>query len=217
MNKLQFNHDFLPVDVVVAPSLVKSPPITKENLEAFSSGSSSLSQYRGHPFFGSFFVSAIQLYSNIDGSGLNSASSDDIKNYRDSIPCLETNYLSIESSIEESQTWTKLAVQLALYSNDIIAVCHTTSTLVRNYLYIENNYILGIDELNRFMQFLYCSLSSLPRTPTNIPLRRFIQSNIVREKSVLAQYKKHVMAGLTSFFYPGQLLSVIIGILLLFH
>ena len=212
LNKLHFNHEFLPVDVVLSPNLISTPLISKQNLETFSAKDTYLSQYKSHPFYTSFFVSALQIKSNIiDGSGITKSSSEDIKNYRESLPLAKINSLSIESSYEEAQIWLKLGIQIAYYSQDISAIIHTTSTLVRNYFYIGKEYVAGEIELEKLIFFLYNSLAILTRSSVNLALRKFIQATIIREKSALIQYKKHKLVGLQTPFYPAQLMTITIS------
>ena len=210
-NKLQFNHEFLPIDVVVGRSNVNIPPITPENLTSFAEsidGPSSI--YRQHPIFSGFHHAALSLKSEIDGSKIKQPSNDDVLLYRNSLPVLEVNSLSIESSFEEAQTWTKLALQLAYISRDVYAVTQASLFLIRNYLYVGFDYENGIAELEKLIQFHFGSLLLLPSVPSNLFMRYFVQNNIIRERSLLVQYHKHVQAGLNSLFFPGELMSILV-------
>ena len=209
LNKLQFNHDFLPVDIILTVNKVMMPSISLESLSKFTNSDlQQFNEYRGHPVYSSFLPNALQRSSTIIGNGIVSASEDEIAKFRSSLPVSGFNSLSSESSYEESQIWIKLAVQLAYHTKDVIAVIHSTSVLIRNMMYIGKDYLGGIQELDKLIQFEYSSLVLLPRNSKNLTTRKSVQSNIIRDKSILIQYKKHIMAGLITPFYPAQLLQV---------
>ena len=216
MNKLQFNHNFLPVDVIVSPNQVVLPFLSAESLSNYSSNAKPFNEFRGHPYYTSYTTSLLQRYSEIDGSGIAKSSNAECLLYRNSLPTLEVNSLSIDSSLEESQVWIKLAIQLAYHSQDPLAVINATSVLIRNYLFVANDYKSGIDELDKLIRFQYNVLSLMPRSPINFVSRRTIQAFIVRNKSMLIQYKKHLLAGLSTPFYPAQLTTTTISFSLIF-
>ena len=212
MNKLQFNHEFLPVDILVTPNSIAIPPISVENLAAFSDDSKQFNEFRCNPLYGTHSFALLQIYSEVDCTGISTATPEECTLYRNSLPTTHINSLSVDSSYEESQIWIKLAVQLAFHSQDIIAIIQTCSLLVRNYLYIGKDYVSGIEELDKLLQFLYNCLVITPRIPSNLYTRMYIQSMIAREKSVLIQYKKHVYANIPRPFYPAQLMIINISI-----
>ena len=213
LNKLQFNHDFPPVDILPASTNIPMPPIANERVVYFADSiKESHCIYRQHPIQSLLFDSSINLKSNVDFSKFKSVSNDDISRYRNSLPLMDVNSLIAESSYSESQSWTKLAIQLAFASNDIHSVVLSSSVLIRNYLYVGEDYDSGCNELEKLIFFEYCSLLTLALIPSNFFLRKFIQGQIVRDKSVLLQLKKHILGGFKSKFFPGQIMSIKISI-----
>ena len=212
MNKLQFDHEFLPVDIIINYNHTKIPPIQKEHLiyyaETFDDPTSI---YRQDHVFSSFFSHAIKLKSEINTTKIEAVTNIDISLYRDSLPVLASNSLSVESSYEEAQTWLKLAIQLAHIARDTYSVINSTSCLISNYFYVGRDYANGMEELEKLILFEYGSLITIPNNSSNQFLRRFVQSQIIHNKSELIQLQKHKLANLGPLFYPGQLSSITIG------
>ena len=96
-------------------------------------------------------------------------------------------------------------------SRDVYSVINSSSYLIRNYLYIGRDYEKGIEELEKLILFCYGCLLTLPKTPSNYLIRRLVQSQIVKDKSVLIQYQQHILGGLKSVFFPAQLMTIVIS------
>lgn len=215
MNKLQYGHEFLPIDILLSSNPINVPVVTNDNLISFSDFSNTDENLLGlkrHPVFSDFFYSCLKVNSAIDGSKLISPTPQQVEAIRKSLPNSNINFLNAESTYDESITWSKLAVQLAYVSRDYNAVIQSTSFLIRTFLFAGHDYASAIDEIEKFISFAFEALLSLPRIPKNFFARRNWQANIIRYRSVLLQYKKHVNANLTSLFFPGEVLSVDIGI-----
>ena len=192
--------------------------ISKENLINFVRSTDDHEPgkiYRQNPFFSLCNMQAIRLPSKINGIDLIEISENEVDKYIESLPLFKSNFLTLESSYLECQTWTKLAIQLAFISKDLYSLIFANSYLIRNYLYVDRDYDNGINELQKMVAWLYNSLLSLPPTNENRLNRTLVQGQIIRDQSLLFQYKKHALANLGNVFFPGQLVSIMIGIYLI--
>ena len=215
LNKLQFDHEFLPIDMNINYNHISIPPITKESIMYFAySLNDPTRSFRQHPVNSLFFNHLMALKSNVDTSKITPPTQEEIIKYRNSLPTLEINALSIDSSYEVAQTWTKFAVQLAYISMDVYSILVASSYLIHNYMFVARDYVNGILEIEKIIQFQYNCLLSLPPSITaNYAMRRLVQSQIIRDKSILMQFRKFKLTATQSIFYPGQLMSIKISML----
>ena len=219
LNKIQYKHEFMPTDIKIIGYKITVDSIPPSNLvfcTDFNNFRDAYKNYRDHPLFSNYFVSVANLRVDNCLKSIETPSKETIKYFRDSFPTINGNVISSYGNYEESQIWTKLAVQWAYLSKDINTVSNASSYIIRLYMFIGRDYLNALFEIERLLQFCDDTLTGLPLLPicesSSVIIKRACQSNIVRFKSLHIQYKQHVAANLGDIFYPGELLAINISI-----
>ena len=171
-----------------------------------------LRPFRTAAFSSSFFNKCVMLDSGHDDPlSFPSLSPENIASFEFSLPKVkERLFFSSEATIDEAILYFKLALRVAQLSNDASNITYAGIRLVICLFLWKRDYCAGIIEAEKLIRYSYDALIHFPPMLGNSSGRLSCQSVIVRLKSFILQYQKHIAAGITNPFYPAQLVHLII-------
>lgn len=172
-----------------------------------------LSPFKSMITHSSFLHHATMLNSNISGETENLViTSNMVDSFKNSLPTL-SSYLSSDLNIDEALNWLKLAVKFANCGNLTIKFNSTWAYILGLFIW-KRDYASAMEEGEKFIKECNSMHLCIPAHAGNVEFRRNSQMIKVRIQAILMQYRQHLLAGLESVFFPGQLVQLKIGMLL---